>query len=200
MAGFHVFAPNFRGSATFGPDFENLNIGDPGGGDLQDVLYGAQYAMDILNVSTLPGIVGGSYGGYLVMQAMTTQPEKWADEVAFVPVVDLAESHTSGNALSKAYSTYLMGGTPEEKPDLYKERSPITHAENIKSPVLIIAGENDPLCPLPPIKKFYKKAQDLNLPIELEVIKGEGHEVSRAANAFKATVLELEFLEKVLAR
>ncbi|MBU7011463.1 MAG: prolyl oligopeptidase family serine peptidase [Theionarchaea archaeon] len=62
------------------------------------------------------------------------------------------------NAHYKALSIYLLGGTPEVKPELHRERSPITHIENLKSPVLIIHSENDPRCPVQPVRKFYEKA------------------------------------------
>jgi len=80
---------------------------------------------------------------------------------------------------------------------LYKERSPITHIKKLKAPLLIIAGENDPQSPLPPIKKFYDKAQKLNLPVQLAVFKEEGHIAARVLNAVKATVCELEFFKKL---
>jgi len=197
MAGYHVFAPNFRGSTTFGCEFKNLNVGDIGGGDLQDVLYGAKYAMNLLGITGKPAIVGGSYGGYLTLQGLTTQPDEWAGGVAMVPWVDLVETHELGDAHYKALNVYLMGGTPEEKLELYRERSPSTHLEKLKSPVLIIHGENDPRCPLQPVQKFYERAQKLNLPVELEVIKEEGHGASRISNFIRMSVLQLEYLEKL---
>lgn len=197
LAGYHVFAPNFRGSTTFGREFKNLNIGDIGGGDLQDVLYGAKYAMKVLGVKGTPAIAGGSYGGYLTLQALTTQPDDWVGGVAIVPWVDLVETHELGDAHYKALDIYLLGGTPEEKPELYRERSPSTHLEHLKSPVLIIHGENDPRCPLQPVQKFYERAQELNLPVELEIIKEEGHGASRIINFIKMSVLQLEYLKKL---
>jgi pimeloyl-ACP methyl ester carboxylesterase len=195
QAGYHVFAPNFRGSTTFGNEFRNLNIGDIGGGDLQDVLYGARYAMEVLQVKRKPFIVGGSYGGFLTLQALTTQPDEWGGGVAIVPWVDLLESHELGDAHYKALDVYLLGGTPQEKPDLYRERSPITHLDKLKSPVLIVAGENDSRCPLQPVEKFYEKAKRLNLPVELEILKDEGHGPGRISDVFKMLVFELEFLK-----
>lgn len=198
-AGYHVFAPNFRGSTTFGVDFKNLNIGDLGGGDLKDVLHGARYCMKVLGLQgkRKPIITGGSYGGYLVLFALTTQPDEWAGGVALVPVTDHTEAYELADAHYRAWSEHFLGGNPQENPDLYRERSPITHLENLKSPVLIIAGENDSRCPLQPIKKFYEKAQQLNVPVELEILKGEGHGVITIPSMVKMIVLELEYLESL---
>lgn len=197
QAGYHVFAPNFRGSTTFGSEFKNLNVGDIGGGDLKDVLYGAHYAANILGTTGKPAIVGGSYGGFLVLQAVTTQPDEWAGGVALVPWVDLVEDYKLADAHYRALKVHLLGGTPEEKPELYKDRSPSTHLEKLKSPVLIVAGENDSRCPLPPIEKFYQRAQELNLPVNLEILKEEGHGASTLPNIIWMAVLQLEHLKIV---
>lgn len=195
QAGYHVFAPNFRGSTTFGSEFKNLNVGDIGGGDLKDVLYGAQYAAGVLELKEKPAIVGGSYGGYLTLQAVTTQPDAWAGGVALVPWVDLAATYELGDAHYRSLDVYLTGGTPEEKPELYRERSPVTHLSKLKSPVLLIAAENDSRCPLPPIEKFYEKAQELNLPVTLDIMKEEGHTGGKIAEMIRMYVLQLEFLK-----
>src|SRR5207245_10744604 len=67
IAGFHVFAPNFRGSDGFGMEFRDLNIGDLGGGDLQDVSYGAIYAMEAVQTDRRYALLGGSYRGYITL-------------------------------------------------------------------------------------------------------------------------------------
>ena len=196
QAGYHVFAPNFRGSATFGTEFKNLNIKDLGGGDLQDVLYGGKYAQKILGTKN-PFLVGISYGGYLALQGLTTQPDEWSGGVAIIPVVDYAACYSMADAADRSFISSYFGGTPEENPNLYEERSPITHVDKLKSPVLIIAGENDPICPLEPIKKFYERARNMNLPVRLEILKGEGHVPARVSNAIRMSILELEFLKEI---
>ncbi|MBU6999559.1 MAG: S9 family peptidase [Theionarchaea archaeon] len=194
-AGYHVFAPNFRGSTTFGSAFKNRNIGDIGGGDIKDVLYGAKYARELLGVEGNPAIAGGSYGGYLTLQALATQPEKWAGGVALVPWVDLLETYEMVDAHYRALMIYLLGGTPEEKRDLYRERSPINHIEKLKRPVLILAGENDSRCPLELIQKFHERATQLHLPVELKVLEEEGHIGSHLSSLVRISVFELEFLK-----
>jgi dipeptidyl aminopeptidase/acylaminoacyl peptidase len=199
-AGYHVFAPNFRGSTTFGSAFKNLNIGDIGGGDVKDVLYGAKYAMNLLGLKGKPAIAGGSYGGYLTLQALTTQPDEWAGGVALVPAVNLLQTYELADAHYRALMVYLLGGPPEEKMDLYRERSPITHLKKLKSPVLIIAGENDSRCPLKPIQEFYEKATQLHLPVDMEIRKEEGHTGSRISSLVRMSVLQLEYLRTCFDR
>jgi dipeptidyl aminopeptidase/acylaminoacyl peptidase len=194
-AGYHVFAPNIRGSTTFGAEFENLKCGDVGGGDLQDVLYGARYAAHLLGTKRKPALVGGSYGGYLVLQALTVVPDEWAGGVAIVPIVDFVELYEQADPSYKTFIAHQFDGTLEEKPELYKDRSPITHIETLKSPVLVIAGENSQWCPPGIARKLCEKAQNMNLPVFLEVLEGENHGPSRVSHAIKTAVLELEFLE-----
>jgi len=177
QAGYHVFAPNFRGS------------------DLKDVLHGAQYAADLLELEKKPAIAGGSYGGYLTLRAVTTQPDAWAGGAALLPWVDLTAQYELADAHYRGLSVYLLGGTPEETPELYRERSPITHLSKLKSPLLLIAAENDSRCPLPPIEKFYEKAQELDLPVTLDIMKEEGHSGGKIAGMIKMYVLQLEFLK-----
>ncbi|MBU7038367.1 MAG: S9 family peptidase [Theionarchaea archaeon] len=194
-AGYHVFAPNFRGSTTFGSAFKNHNTGDIGGGDIKDVSYGAKYACKVLGVEGKPAIAGGSYGGYLTLQALTTQPEEWAGGVALIPLLDLLGTYEMVDAHYRALLVYLLGGTPEEKRDLYRERSPITHIENLKSPVLILAGENDSRCPLELIQRFHERATQLHLPVELEIMKEEGHVGFHLSSLIRTSVFQLEFLK-----
>jgi dipeptidyl aminopeptidase/acylaminoacyl peptidase len=195
QGGYHVFAPNFRGSTTFGSEFRDLNIKDLGGGDLKDVMYGATYAAEILGITEKPAITGGSYGGYLTLMALTLHPDEWQGGVSLIPLVDIVKTYELADAHYKALYEHLLGGTPEERPELYREQSPITHLENLIHSVLIIAGENDPRCPLQPIHTFYEKAQQLNVPVDLEVIPKEGHGAAVVSNMMKMNVLQLEFLK-----
>ena len=87
--GYMVLAPNYRGSRGYGKEFQQANLGDMGGGDLQDVLAG----VDWLRQTGYPDpkkfiLMGGSYGGYLTMMGVTKAPEMWAAGVPIVPFVN----------------------------------------------------------------------------------------------------------------
>lgn len=191
QAGYHVFIPNFRGSATFGPEFKTLIKGDLGSGDVKDIAYGANYAANLLRTKEPPSIVGDNYGGYLVMQSLITFPDKWAGGVAVAPWVDLSELYKTADAHDKALLKYLLGGTPEEIPAVYKERSPITYIELLENPVLIIHIANDPRHPFHPIKALYEEAGTFDVPVDLEIIKGK----LNIATAITLSVLQLEYLK-----
>lgn len=197
QAGFQVFAPNYRGSTSFGSEFRDLNIGDVGGGDAQDVLYGARYATRLLGLTSKPAIMGGSYGGYLTLWALTTQPDEWAGGVGLVPVADWAEDYYLLDASFRYYDVHFMGGTPEEKPDLYRERSPITHLANLRAPLLIIHGENDSRCAIQPVIRFAQQAQAHGQPVEMVITRNEGHGSIRNANAIHDLVLALDHLKQL---
>ncbi len=196
-AGYHVFAPNFRGSISFGAEFRDLVVGDVGGGELLDVLYGARYVSKRLGQTQLPAILGPSYGGYLTTMSLTTQPDEWAGGVAIVPPVDLAANYELGNAHYKAFHRHFLGGTPEDKPELYRERSPITHIEKLRQPLLIIHGENDPVCPIEPVKQFAARAEALKLPVELVINEDEGHGTLRQETGVQMMVQALHFLDRI---
>jgi dipeptidyl aminopeptidase/acylaminoacyl peptidase len=194
QAGYHVFAPNYRGSSSFGTPFRLANIGDLGGGDAQDVLFGARYAADMLGVEALPAITGRSYGGYLTLFALTTQPDEWAGGVAVVPVADWVEDYRLLDAGFRFFDYYFFGGTPEEKPELYRDRSPITHLDRLRAPTLILHGENDSRCPIEPVIHFTNEAKRRGLPVEMVITPAEGHGNQQTASAIRDTVLTLEHL------
>ncbi len=198
LAGFHVFAPNFRGSDGFGMEFRDLNIGDLGGGDLQDVRYGARYAMEVVKTSGKPALFGGSYGGYLTVQGLLTQSDEWAGGVAIAPTTDWKEDYNLSDSHYRKFCVHFFGGTPAEKSDLYEDRSPITHIKRLSKPLLILHGENDNITPLEPVKKFSVEAEKLGLPVQLAITRDEGHGSLHDLNAIRDTVLTLEHLGRIL--
>ncbi len=197
IAGFHVFAPNFRGSDGFGKDFRDLNIGDLGGGDLQDVRYSARYAMQVIKTDHRPALFGGSYGGYLTLQGLVTQPDEWAGGVAIAPTTDWKEDYSLSDSHYRKFCSHFFGGTPAEKSDLYSDRSPITHLKRLTRPLLILHGENDMITSLEPVKKFSAEAEKLGLPVQLAITRDEGHGSLHNMNAIRDLTLALEHLRTI---
>ena len=195
LLGFSIFLPNYRGSTGFGPEFRLLNVGDLGGGDFKDVVYGVKWlqANGYLKKEK-PSIIGGSYGGYMTVYALVRSPDLWKCGVAAVPVTDWIADYELATADFRFFDVYFFGGTPKEKRDLYVERSPITHVEQLQAPLLIIHGKNDSRCPFKPVKEFYETAKSLGKDIYLHSIEDEGHGSMKLANAIDDIFHEVKFL------
>jgi dipeptidyl aminopeptidase/acylaminoacyl peptidase len=178
-------------------EFRDLNIGDLGGGDLQDVRYGARYAMEAIKTDHRPALFGGSYGGYLTLQGLVTQPDEWAGGVAIAPTTDWKEDYNLSDSHYRKFCVHFFEGTPAEKSDLYDDRSPITHLKGLTKPLLILHGENDMITPLEPVKKFSAESEKLGLPVQLAITRDEGHGSLHNLNAIRDITLTLEHLRTI---
>lgn len=175
--GFGVLYPNYRGSTGYGSEFQNLDLGDPGGGDLEDVIYGAKWLQSQSEIDgSKLGITGASYGGYMTLMALGKKPDIFMVGAARVPVVDWIEKLKLIDPFQALSNITLFGGKPRKKlKQLYIDRSPITHVSSMKAPVMVIAGKNDIRCPLPPIENFIEKLKEKNHPYEFLLMENAGH-------------------------
>lgn len=176
QSGIASFLPNFRGSTGYGSEFQNLDIGDIGGGDLEDIIYGADWLRTKSEIDKKKiAIMGGSYGGYMTLFALTKKPDAFITGVSLVPITDWSEMYYLSDPFFQQFEKEIFGGTPKQKKDLYIDRSPITHISNIKAPVMIMAGKNDSRCPIEPIEKFINKLKEKNHPHEFIIQEKAGH-------------------------
>jgi dipeptidyl aminopeptidase/acylaminoacyl peptidase len=198
VGGFHVFCPNFRGSTGYGSEFERMNIKDPGGGDLQDIVFGVKFMLESGFVEDEKiAIVGASYGGFMTFLAMTKVPELWKAGAAIVGVTDWKEMYELSDAAFKCFIEELLG-KPEENPELFRDRSPINFVHQIKGPILIWHRANDSRCPLKPIEKFVKRLRELNRPYEFYVVEDEGHGPQKIENLVRQYKYVVSFMLKYL--
>jgi dipeptidyl aminopeptidase/acylaminoacyl peptidase len=174
-AGFRVFCPNIRGSTGYGRKFLGANIGDLGGDDLKDVLAAREYLLKKYPHTTKIFLTGASYGGFMTFIGMTKHPGLFNAGVAIVGVSDWVADYRLGDGLFKDLNVYLFGGTPEEKPELYFDRSPINFVHQLEDPLLIIHRANDSRCPVEPIYTFTGKAISLGKPVDIYVEQEAGH-------------------------
>jgi dipeptidyl aminopeptidase/acylaminoacyl peptidase len=199
QSGFAVLAPNFRGSTGYGTEFRNMDLSDPGGGDLEDVIQGAKWLAEQPEIDKSKiAIFGPSYGGYMALIALTKRPEVFASGVALVPVTDWLEMYELEDAIMRKLDEELLGGSPEKKRELYRDRSPINFVSKIKVPVLITAGRNDPNCPIQPIEKFVKKLEEMKHPHKFVVAEKEGHGSSRVDALKRDVTTGVNYLKKTL--
>ncbi|HKI54944.1 MAG TPA: prolyl oligopeptidase family serine peptidase, partial [Anaerolineales bacterium] len=166
--GFAFFSVNYHGSVTFGKPFEKSIWGNLGDLEVQDM--GGAYKWLVENKIAMPDAVlltGVSYGGYLTLQAIGRKPELWAGGMAQVAIADWKTMYEDEADSLRGYQRALFGGAPEEVPEATKNSSPITYAEQIKAPLMVIQGENDTRCPARQMKVYEEKLKSLGKQIEV---------------------------------
>jgi dipeptidyl aminopeptidase/acylaminoacyl peptidase len=170
--GYAVLYPNVRGSTGYGQAFVESNQADWGGGDFKDVMAGvdAMIARGVADPNRL-GIGGWSYGGYMAAWAVT-QTHRFKAAVSGAPVIDMASEF--GTEDRSAYDEWFYG-TPYEKLDAFIKASPITYVKNVRTPTLLLQGENDLTDPIGQSQQFYRGLKRYNVESDLVLYPREGH-------------------------
>lgn len=200
--GFVVLEPNVRGSTGYGVAFRDMNRYDWGGGDLEDVAAGAAY------LKTLPyvdpdriGVFGGSYGGYMTLMQVVKKPDLWKAGVAWIGISDLKRLYAKSMEHFKYYLRWQMG-EPGENEALWRDRSALTHAGNLRAKLLLVHGENDPRCPVEQSRLFRDRLVELGYEegedFEYVELAGEGHGSSDIAQKVRTYRLLSDFMTRRL--
>ena len=192
--GYLVIAPNYRGSTGYGKEFQQANLFDMGGGDLQDVLATAEWIKQTGYVDPKKLILmGGSYGGYLTMMGVTKAPDLWAAGVPIVPFVNwFTEIQNEDPVLQQ--SDLATMGDPEKNKARYEDRSPINFVDRIKAPLYLLAGGNDPRCPKSEAQQVVDAVKKRGGVAEYKVYENEGHGFARVENQIDAFKRVADFL------
>lgn len=200
--GFVVLEPNIRGSTGYGVEFRDMNRYDWGGADLEDVAAGAEYlkALPFVDPDRI-GVFGGSYGGYMTLMQVVKKPDLWKAAVAWVGISDLLRLYEKSMEHFKYYLRWHLGD-PQENASLWRERSAINYAENLKAKLLLVHGVNDPRCPVEQSRLFrdrlielgYKEGKDF----EYVELAEEGHGSSDIGHKIRTYTLLADFMEKNL--
>lgn len=197
--GFAFLSVNYRGSITFGREYEQAIWGNLGALEVQDMVAARQWAID--SGIARPEEVylsGGSYGGYLTLLALGREPDLWAGGMAQVAIADWTVQYEDSADTLRGYQRALFGGTPEELPDVYRRASPITYVEQVRAPVIVFQGRNDTRCPARPMERYEARMRELGKAIEVVWFDaghmGGGMDIERAIT-FQG--LMLAFVDRV---
>ncbi|MEK7288059.1 MAG: S9 family peptidase, partial [Elusimicrobiota bacterium] len=199
QAGFAVLAPNFRGSTGYGKEFMDLDNKDWGGGDLQDLIWGARFLASRGEIDERrAGITGVSFGGYLTLMALAKSSGVWSAGVEGFGMPDLKlDYELSKNGFGDWYATEM--GTPQTEPGLFRDRSPINFIDQIRSPLLIFHGARDTNVPKEESELIYSELKNRGRSVELVMYPDEGHEFTKRNNRIDYYGRTLDFFLKRLA-
>lgn len=196
--GFAFLTINYRGSTTFGRDFQEKIWGDIGYWEMEDLAAARNWLVNE-GISQPDAILltGWSYGGYNTLMGLGKWPDLWAGGMAGIAISDWAMMYEDSADTLKGYQVALFGGTPQEKPEQYRISSPITYAENLKAPILIIQGRNDTRTPARPIEVYEQKLKALGKPIEVHWFEA-GHMGKGIEQDIQDLEIMLRFAYRVL--
>ncbi|WP_127128105.1 prolyl oligopeptidase family serine peptidase [Georgenia sp. SYP-B2076] len=176
--GFAVVSVNYRGSTGYGSAWRDALEGRVGATELEDIAaVHEKLVADGVVDPARSVLAGASWGGFLTLLGLGTQPDRWALGLAEVPVADYLAAYAEEMPDLQAFDRSLFGGSPAEVPEAYRAASPLTYVPAVRAPVLIMAGENDPRCPIGQIHSYVRALrarEDYAGPVELYTF-GAGH-------------------------
>ncbi|MFH9808452.1 prolyl oligopeptidase family serine peptidase [Streptomyces olivaceus] len=179
--GYAVVRVNYRGSTGYGRAWTDALKHRVGLIELEDIAAVREWA--VASGLADPGrliLTGGSWGGYLTLLGVGRQPGAWALGIAAVPVADYVTAYHDEMEGLKAMDRTLLGGTPEEVPERFEASSPLTYVDDVKAPVYISAGVNDPRCPIRQVENYVERLE----------ARGAAHEVYRYDAGHGSLVVE----------
>lgn len=196
QSGYLVLEPNYRGSSGYGEAFRNLNVEDSNGGEVDDVATGAQYLVSqgLADPARL-AIGGGSHGGTMTAYMVVHYPELFAAAIELYGVVDRDLFVQRTNPDSSIRWMMKMGGTPTEKPEVYKRANVLLQVEKIKTPLLVMHGEDDPQVPPANSAEFVKALRSHHKTVFYFTYPNELHGFSQPAHRLDAWQKQLAFLQ-----
>ena len=186
--GFAVVMVNYRGSTGYGKEWADAIVGKPGYRELEDIAAVREVVIADGTADRERMVLhGGSWGGYLTLLGVGTQPALWSLGISVVPLADLSAHYHQQSEPLQAYWRSLFGGTPESLGSQLDEIDPIKHVSSITCPLLVSVGDNDPRCPLQQVLSYARALE----------AAGKAHELHRYDAGHGMTVIDqqIEFLE-----
>jgi dipeptidyl aminopeptidase/acylaminoacyl peptidase len=197
--GYAVAAPNVRGSTGYGKRYEHLD----------DVRNRLDSVRDLISLhdwlTTMPGIdaskavlYGGSYGGYMVLAGLAFHPDRWAAGIEIVGISSLLTFLENTAEWRRGYREREYGSLEHDR-DFLLEASPLTRVDQIRAPLFIIHGANDPRVPVGEARQIHGSLTERGVPCELLVYDDEGHGLKKLRNRLDAYPRAITFLERALS-
>lgn len=200
--GYAVLAVNNRGSSGYGKTFYKMDDRNHGDKDLLDCIWGKKWLLeqDYINPDQI-GIIGGSYGGFMTMAAMTFHPDEFKVGVNIFGVTNWVRTLRSippwWESMRQALYTELGDPTTADSVRLYNI-SPLFHAHQVKNPVMVLQGANDPRVLQVESDEIVAALKQNNVPVEYIIFPDEGHGFRKRENEIRGYGEILRFLDEYL--
>lgn len=196
--GYICIAPNVRGSTGYGIEFQKANYKDLGGGDLQDEVYAAKFleATGYVNPKKI-GITGGSYGGFMTLMAIGKTPDVWAAAVQLFGIINWMTMLKHSDPMLQQYEQSLLGDPVKDRA-VYDAASPITYIHNVKAPLLVLQGSNDPRVPQEEAEQVVELLKKDGKVVDAHYYPNEGHGFEKRENQIDSIRRTVAWFDKYL--
>jgi dipeptidyl aminopeptidase/acylaminoacyl peptidase len=199
--GYVIYAINNRGSSGYGKTFFKMDDKKHGEADLDDCVAAKQMlaATGYVDPNKI-GIIGGSYGGYMVLAALAFRPDTFAVGVDLFGVANWIRTLESIPPYWESFrqALYVEMGDPVEDRAYLDRISPLFHPEGIKKPLMVLQGANDPRVLKVESDEIVAAARKNGVPVEYVIFDDEGHGFVKKANEQRGYKAILDFLDKHL--
>lgn len=197
--GFTLVVPNIHGSTGYGVSWQKAIHRDWGGIDARDLRAVADWmAADARIDPTRLAVYGGSYGGFATLVSVTTMPERWKVAVDVFGVANLVTMIENAQPNWRRFLRLWLGDLETDRAKLV-ERSPITHLDEVRCPMLVVQGSNDPRVPKEESDQVVERLRSRGIPVEYMVFEDEGHGFTKRANSDRAHARIVDFLTEQLS-
>jgi dipeptidyl aminopeptidase/acylaminoacyl peptidase len=196
--GIAVFAPNVRGSSGFGKKFVNLDNGELRVNAVRDIKSSVDYLVTsrIADPARL-GIMGGSYGGYMVMAGLTEYPDMFKAGADLFGVVNFETFFQHTEPWMAAIST-IEYGDPRTQAGMLRALSPIHKVDRVTAATLVLHGANDTNVPVVEAEQVVENLRQRGIPVEYVLFPDEGHGWRKIPNRIRSTVEITRWFAKYL--
>lgn len=199
--GYAVLAANNRGSSGYGKTFFHMDDKRHGEVDLDDIVHGKKYlaSLDWVDGERI-GIIGGSYGGYMVGAALAFRPDEFDVGINIFGVMNWVRTLESIPPWWASFreSLYDEMGDPATDAERHRRISPLFHAANIRKPLLVVQGANDPRVLQVESDEIVAAVRANGVPVEYVLFPDEGHGFTKRENRISASDAYVKFLDQYL--
>lgn len=194
--GYSVLAPNVRGSTGYGKAYSHLDDVEKRMDSVADMAYAAYWlkAQPDVDGDRLVAY-GGSYGGFMVLGALTAYPDLWAAGVNIVGISNFVTFLENTSVYRRRHREAEYGSLERDR-EFLERISPLNHIDKIAAPLMIIHGENDPRVPASEAVQLAAGLEEKDVPVEMLMFDDEGHGIAKLKNKLIAYPAIVDFLQK----
>ena len=194
--GYGVFFPNVRGSTGYGKAYTHLDDVRLRIDSVKDLAYAAYWLRERGHERV--AVMGGSYGGFMVLAALTEYPELWSAGVDIVGIANLVTFLENTGSYRRGLREPEYGSLEKDR-EFLKAISPIHKADDIVAPLMVIHGKNDPRVPVGEAEQIVERVRENGGVVEYLLYEDEGHGLAKLKNRLDAYPKIAAFLDRHLA-